>query len=921
MDINNLNEVVGKYRVLYVEDDELVLSKVTKMFQEIFITVDTAINGVEGLAKYQEYYNKNNEYYDIVISDINMPKMNGIELSKQIREISPTQEIFIISAHNESHILQELINVGVSTFIHKPIKFDELLKSILKIHSSLQASKQKDEKTDEIMRLNHEFEGVLNGYDSLVIASRTDLEGTITYVSKAFEKISGYSKEELIGSKHNLIRHEDMKPEIYDMVWNTIGSGKIWKGKIKNRAKNGSSYWTKILIGPYYDKDGNILGYNSIREDITAKEKAKELHRKVNVLLRNATDGYLLIDKNMIIETGYSEICSHFFNKHYLSGGNIIDLLFEKEDENNRNLFIQGVKAIFTIKDKEKKEILVTLLPTATFVNEKYFKIAYKVIDDLNIMVIIRDITEEITLQNKLQMQNNRQKMIIQAISNINDFIELRSSFESFLTQLYKKGSQNEIVFGTNPKQILRDLHTYKGIFAQMFFCSTPESIHKLETKVIELIKTSQTEAILNESENIKQNFEDDIEIFNHTIGKHFINEQLKIEQKFTVCNDLKKQLNDIIINPINTTFKVQSIVSELEYLSYISMYEILEKHIEYVTYLSELLKKPVNPLKIYGDQNLMVPPTFRNFFKNILHLYKNSVDHGIEDIETIRGQGGHYSLNIVCEYYHKDNYLYLNIYDDGVGVDIEKLLNIAIEKKIITQEEVEKLSENEKLQLLFYDGLSTKDVANEISGRGVGMASLQQSCKELGGEITVENRYDDGLSYSFKIPMKPVLNYDQNNKNLVELMSVLEVISKKITLFFDEELGMNILDVRYVNGTDLTNKIHSKIELNELLVVTFSCTRNIIEKYSELFLSDIFAMDEVFAESIYEISNEIMNTLVGLSIQDLENKQMETQLTIPQTIEEDEIFEMMNNTKNKVVTMLIQTNLGNMVCKIIQKG
>jgi len=63
------------------------------------------------------------------------------------------------------------------------------------------------------------------------------------------------------------------------------------------------------------------------------------------------------------------------------------------------------------------------------------------------------------------------------------------------------------------------------------------------------------------------------------------------------------------------------------------------------------------------------------------------------------------------------------------------------------------------------------------------------------------------------------------------------------------------------------------------------------------------------------------MNTLVGLSIQDLENKQMEIQLTIPQTIEEDEIYKMVNNTKNKVVTMLIQTNLGNMVCKIIQKG
>lgn len=139
--MNNLKDVVGKYKVLYVEDDETVLSKVSRMFREIFKVVDTATNGIEGLEQYKKYYQQNNFHYDIVITDINMPKMNGVELSKEIRKISPHQEIFIISAHNESNILQELINIGVSTFIHKPIKFDDLLKSILKIHSSLQTTK------------------------------------------------------------------------------------------------------------------------------------------------------------------------------------------------------------------------------------------------------------------------------------------------------------------------------------------------------------------------------------------------------------------------------------------------------------------------------------------------------------------------------------------------------------------------------------------------------------------------------------------------------------------------------------------------------------------------------------------------------------------------------------------------------------
>ncbi len=920
MDMNNLNEVVGKYKVLYVEDDETVLLKVSKMFQEIFKLVDTAKNGLEGLAQYNAYFEKNNEHYDIVISDINMPKMNGIELSQEIRKISPMQEIFIISAHNESNVLQELINIGVSTFIHKPIKFDELLKSILKVHISLQANKQKDEKTDEMMKLNHEFEGVLNGYDSLIIASRTDTNGNITYVSQAFEKIFGYTKEELLGKNHSVIRHEDTKDEFYEFMWQTIKSGKIWKGKIRNKAKNGNTHWTKMSIAAYYDKEGNILGYNSIREDITAKEKAKELHRKVNILLRNATDGYLLIDQNMVVEAGYSEICTHFFSKHYLQGNNILDLLFREDDSFNKTIFSQGIEAIFQTEDKNKKEVLCSLLPTETSVNNKHFKIFYKVIDELNIMVIIRDISEEIALQNQLEIQNTRQKMIIQIVSNINDFVELKNSFESFLESIYKENSQNEIDLKNNGKQILRELHTYKGIFAQMFLCETPETIHNLETKVIEMIKTSKNEALLEEKENVKQKFSEDLEIFDQTIGKHFITEQLKIEQKFEVCTDLKQQLSDIILNPINTNFKVQSIIAELDYLSYISIYEILEKHVEYVEYLAEMLKKPVNSLKIYGDKYVLVPPEFRNFLKNLLHLYKNSVDHGIEDIETITEKGGHYSLNIVCEYFHKENYFYLNIYDDGMGVDIEKLVNKAIEKEIITLEHSFTLSDDEKLQLLFCDGLSTKDVANEISGRGVGMASLKQSCEELGGVIKVENKENEGLAFSFKIPIKVKMNYDQNNKNLVELMSILEVISKKITLFFDQDMGMNILDVRYVNETDMSNKIHSIIKLNDAITISFSYTKNIIKKYSELFLQDLFSSEEDYENSIEDISNEILNTLVGLSIQDLENKEMDTILTTPQNISEEQFNLLINNKSNKIVTMLIQTDLGNLICKTIQK-
>lgn len=919
--MNNLNEVIGKYKVLYVEDDITVSSKVSKMFEEIFLIVDVAMNGIEGLEKYNKYYDENNKFYDIVISDINMPKMNGIELSKHIKSINPSQEIFIISAHNESNILQELINIGVSTFIHKPIKLEELLNSIFKIHNSLKENQKNIEITDEAIRLSHEFEGVLQGYDSLVIASRTDKEGIITYVSEAFEKISGYTKEELIGNSHSLIRHQDMPDEFFKQIWQTITAGNIWKGKVKNLAKNGSYYWTKTSIGPYYDKDGNILGYNSIREDITGKVKAKELNRKVTILLRHATDGYLLFNEKMLIEQGYSHICSEIFKKHYLQNEDIAEILFNINDFDNKSILRNGVKAIFATENKEKKEIFLSLLPTDSFINDKYLKISYKIVDAQHIMVIINDITEQIHLQNQLELQYAHQKMIIQIISNIDDFLELRFSFFKFIEKIFTLDDSNYIVLDDDIKYILRELHTFKGLFAQMFLYNTPSAIHNLESKIIKIAKISPKQIVISESENIKQKFNDDLEIINQTLGKNYFNEYLKLHNESKLLNDFKIQLKEIILNPVNTSFKLQSIVAQMNLLSYVSIYEVLEKQVPYVSYLGELLDKPVNKLKIYGDRKLMIPSGFKNFFKNLLHIYKNAVDHGIADTETRALNEDYNFLNITCKYYYKKQHLFLKIYDTGMGIDTQKIVKKAIEKRFLTFDESEKLSEDEKVLLVFQDGLSTKDVANEISGRGVGMSALKQSCEDLGGEITIINKPHQGVAYLFKIPMEKILGLDQGNQNLDDLISLLEVIMNRITLFFSNDLDISILDARYTNNANLDNKIHSTIDLDDSMTLAFSYTKNIIEKYSAVFLSEIFPSQDNFEDSIDEILQDMINNLVGLSIQDFPTKFINIHLKIPQKISQEELENILNKEENKVLTILIQTNFGNMVCNLIQKG
>lgn len=101
------------------------------------------------------------------------------------------------------------------------------------------------------------------------ILTRTNLAGDITYANQLFLETTGYCEAEVIGQKHSLIRHKDTPKELFSDLWKTIQNGKIWRGVIKNRKKDGSPYWVYSVILPIKDKQGEIIEYMSIRNEIT----------------------------------------------------------------------------------------------------------------------------------------------------------------------------------------------------------------------------------------------------------------------------------------------------------------------------------------------------------------------------------------------------------------------------------------------------------------------------------------------------------------------------------------------------------------------------------------------------------------------------------------------------------------------------
>jgi len=114
------------------------------------------------------------------------------------------------------------------------------------------------------------------------IISKTDTEGIITFVNDEFCAISKYSKRELVGQNHNIVRHPDVNAKQFKVLWETIKAKKIYKATVKNRAKDGSTFYVNTTIIPILDKNQKIIEYIAIRYDVTKEVQYKEALDKLN---------------------------------------------------------------------------------------------------------------------------------------------------------------------------------------------------------------------------------------------------------------------------------------------------------------------------------------------------------------------------------------------------------------------------------------------------------------------------------------------------------------------------------------------------------------------------------------------------------------------------------------------------------------
>lgn len=195
-DIKVLKSLSGDFKILYVEDEPELRNAVGIYLRKIFGNVDTAENGKEGLKKYREYH------YDIVITDIQMPYMNGLEMAAEIKALTPDQEIIIISAYSESSYFIDAIRLGVNGYIIKPVDYEQMNMTLYKTVNKLTRFQENimykehleemvEKRTKALIELDKEK---IRNFEKTLLAFVEMIEDRDTYTGGHSQRVANYSK-------------------------------------------------------------------------------------------------------------------------------------------------------------------------------------------------------------------------------------------------------------------------------------------------------------------------------------------------------------------------------------------------------------------------------------------------------------------------------------------------------------------------------------------------------------------------------------------------------------------------------------------------------------------------------------------------------------------------------------------------------
>lgn len=243
-----------------------------------------------------------------------------------------------------------------------------------------------------------------------------------------------------------------------------------------------------------------------------------------------------------------------------------------------------------------------------------------------------------------------------------------------------------------------------------------------------------------------------------------------------------KEKVRDLVETTAQVDFVTSEIQSAVMRMRMVQIGKLYQKAPRIVRDLAKEFGKHIN-LVVKGEETEIDRGIIEELNDPLVHMIRNSCDHGIESQEIRKANGKNPSGTITLDAEQEGNHIVLRISDDGAGMDPEKLKNKALEKGVITAEQAAQMTQREAFQLIFMPGFSTAVKVSSVSGRGVGMDVVRTNIQKLKGLIEIESELGKGSTFVIKLPLtlaiiQGLLVKVQNETYAIPLTSVDEVVS-----------------------------------------------------------------------------------------------------------------------------------------------
>jgi two-component system, chemotaxis family, sensor kinase CheA len=523
-----------------------------------------------------------------------------------------------------------------------------------------------------------------------------------------------------------------------------------------------------------------------------AKRKLALQEKSLRSLLNNAGQGFLSFGADLRVREEYSLECVKLFGAGLASRP--FPELIAPADAEQMTFLRNLLSKLFQETEPAKRGLYVPLLIDEIQIDNRHIQLEYKMIpetepgDGESCMVILTDVTEKRLLQSQMEQERNTLKMVVKVVVGYNDYSELVREYKEFTGERVNALFSEEVPLDAALFELFRQLHTFKGNFAQYGLTYAVDQLHEAENIVAELCKASDTQS-LEEVRSVLAGFrmgewlEPELEVLQSFLGDTFFGQDNVLFIDKTKIVEIEKKMVATL-----STADCQVLLPELRKLRFKPFKELLRSYPEYTAGLAERLDKMIEPFEIEGDEVLCDSEKYADFARSLVHVFRNMADHGIECCNEREAQGKPELGRIRCEVRQEENTIRVTVSDDGRGISAELVKAKAIAKGLIVDEAAAAMSEETLREFIFHEQLSTKEDITELSGRGIGLSAVKLETERLGGTVEVATEVGQGTSFTFRLPFEAVSEVPQ-----LEAVSMMTPLAETAKQFFREQVGHSL--------------------------------------------------------------------------------------------------------------------------------